>query len=282
MFLLLLGGSYSFAQNNPIFFGGSGEGSSAESYAQTYADFRIGGIGDGHNYGSYAQTYADFRLGGVGDGHNFGSYAQNYTDMRKGGLGDGWASNVVPLQPLPLQLLSFTGKDIDGKHLLQWTTAAEVNTDYFLLEHTTQSSVSYAALGRVEAAGNSAGKQQYDFTNEHPKIGDNFYRLRMVDVGGKETFSNVVLLKVLKNGTGLLFYPNPTASVLNIELGTAIDNSPIHLEVYDMAGRRLATYDLEHNQQTQQLDVSKFATGNYVIRIQSGNSIETIKFSKVN
>lgn len=270
------------AQNNTIFFGGIGDGGSTGNYAQQFEDIRKGGTGDGAASVNYAQEFTDIRKGGMGDGSASNAYTQEYSDVRKGGIGDGWASNIIPLQPLPLTLLSFTGKDVDGSHQLTWQTTNESNTSYFILEYTTQSSVSYKALTRLEAAGNTTSSKEYSFVNRSPSIGDNFYRLKMVDIDGKETFSNVVLLKVLSNKTAILFYPNPTADVLNVVLGKSIDNSAVHLQIFDMAGKQIATHELKNDSKQFSLDVSQFTSGNYVIRIINNGNTDIIKFSKIN
>lgn len=261
--------------------GGTGDGNALGNYAQAYTDVHKGGIGDGNASGSYAQAYTDIRTGGLGDGNASGSYTQAYTDFRKGGGGDGWASNVLPMLPLPLTLLSFTGREAEnGVHLLQWQTVQEINTAYFDVEYTVNTAAAYRTIGTVAGTGNDAGKQDYSFINEHPQAGNNFYRLKMVDNDGKATYSNVVLLKVLASKAVLLVYPNPAASALNIRLANTCGNAAVDIEVYDMAGRIMTCQSLQSGNTTISLDVSHYAAGNYVIKIKNNGSEDTVKFVK--
>jgi hypothetical protein len=70
---------------------------------------------------------------------------------------------------------------------------------------------------------------------------------------------------------GVIIYPNPASSVLNIENA---ENSSI--EIYDLLGRVILS---ENNiSLNKQLNVSSFSTGTYLIKITNGNQVKTDKF----
>jgi len=271
------------AQNNDIFYGGNGDGFAVADYAQYHAvTLFTGGAGDGHSSDNYAQTSVSTMFkGDSGDGHAKAGYGQSYTDFRTGGSGDGWASNMLPMMPLPLTLLSFTGKETEGKHLLEWKTAQEINIRSFELEHTVHSSNSFQKIGTVEAKGDSRTPQTYYFQNDHPIIGNNFYRLKMTDNDGKFSYSNIVLLKLFKNKSSILLYPNPTASALNIELGSNPDNSAVRLDVYDISGHAMSSYNLQHSNSKITIDTQRLPAGTYTIRIMNNGETEVLKFVKI-
>jgi len=56
----------------------------------------------------------------------------------------------------------------------RWQTASESNTGYFEIWRS-QDPLSFAALGRVDAAGNSSRLLNYSFTDDHPLAGDSYY-----------------------------------------------------------------------------------------------------------
>jgi len=294
------------AQNNDIFYGGSGDGHALNNYAQisiatmfkgdvgdghtvaNYAQYHsstlfAGGTGDGHAVYNYAQIFitAMFK-GDVGDGHSVAYYGQNYSDFRTGGAGDGWASNMLPMMPLPLTLLSFTGKEMNGKHLLEWETAQETNIRYFELEHTVHTSNSFQKIGKITAKGNKGTSQVYNFQNDYPAVGNNFYRLKLTDHDGKFSYSNIVLLKLFKNKSSILLYPNPTASALNIVLGSNPDNSAIRLEVYSISGHLMSSHDLQHKDSKITIDTHRLPAGTYTIRILNNGETDVLKFVKAN
>lgn len=72
----------------------------------------------------------------------------------------------------------------------------------------------------------------------------------------------------------LILYPNPTKSVLN--LNSLEDLSDSIFTVFDMNGRRVLNSKLNSNT----IDVSGLSSGNYILRLMSGNSIKSQKFIK--
>tara|TARA_R110000787_G_scaffold96415_1_gene199717 strand:+ start:24403 stop:26097 length:1695 start_codon:yes stop_codon:yes gene_type:complete len=70
---------------------------------------------------------------------------------------------------------------------------------------------------------------------------------------------------------GVIIYPNPASSVLNIENA---ENSSI--EIYDLLGRVILS---ENNiSLNKQLNVSSFSTGTYLIKISNNGQVKTDKF----
>lgn len=72
----------------------------------------------------------------------------------------------------------------------------------------------------------------------------------------------------------LILYPNPTSTVLN--LNTSENLSDTVFTIFDMNGKRVMNSKLNSNT----IDVSGLSTGNYILRLMSGNSIKNQKFIK--
>ncbi|MBK6821227.1 MAG: T9SS type A sorting domain-containing protein [Bacteroidetes bacterium] len=326
MFLfILLNAPLVYGQNNAIFYGGSGDGWSKNSFLQSSnTTLNHGGVGDGWHANSSLQasnttlnhggggdgwsavnylqaSNTTMNHGGVGDGYSLNNFMPNVITpsyfgsdgdgwaknnhlpvlnqiLYKGGEGDGWASNVIPLGPLPVTLLSFNGKDINGTHLLDWTTSMEINSSHFVVEHAVDASL-YRELGMVNAAGNSSTERNYSFVNAKPVMGNNYYRLKMVDIDQKYKYSNVILLKLLKDHTSMMVYPNPTANYLNVEINGMALGTPLQIEVLDAGGKILKFETIHVNQQAYSLDVSAYANGLYFLKIKGDSFAELVKFS---
>lgn len=315
-----------YAQNNPIFFGGSGDGFVAAGYVQPTNDVLInrGGIGDGYAVATYAQAVVNHFRGGNGDGYVtastgsptadkiffggdadgiasatsgspsvdkifFGGFADGIASgttgnpgvdrIFYGGRGDGWSSTYYLIIPLPLNLLSFTGRQQDGRHVLNWETVQEKQTDHFELERSATAN-NFRALGNVSAAGNASDKRTYGYIDEKPLRGDNFYRLKMVDVDGKSSYSSIVLLRLLQDNSVLKVFPNPAASVLNIEWSGKDDASEVLVDIYDASARLVGRKILKADQKLFRVDVASLAAGVYSIRIINQNEISVVKFIK--
>jgi Domain of unknown function (DUF5122) beta-propeller len=115
---------------------------------------------------------------------------------------------------LPVELLSFSGKNTEGGNHLTWETANEVNNKGFQVERQQATGDSWETLGFVAAKGKSAN---YTFTDDYRLSSVAYYRLRQIDNEGKETLSKVIAITQTGKGKGLVVYPNPVSNVLTVE-----------------------------------------------------------------
>lgn len=322
---LILFGHIAAAQNNPIFFGGIGDGYNRQRYGQLHADtvFCHGGNGDGFSRSGYLPQVALHTTGGSGDGYAGKSYTPVITQVTTGGTGDGygsiatglpasdrifyggnsdgwsagkmaapaadpiffggagdgWSSDYLLLSPLPLTLLSFDGREQGAANILHWRTASEINTAYFVLERSATAR-QFTPVGTVNATGNTHGESDYSFTDAAPLDDNNFYRLKMTDADGKFTYSNIVLLKRLRNQAVLTVYPNPAAAILYIKWSGAVQDNELVVDVYDASARLVKRKVMRKDNNTLQLDVQPLAAGTYTIRIADGKQISVVRFVK--
>lgn len=75
----------------------------------------------------------------------------------------------------------------------------------------------------------------------------------------------------------LKIYPNPSNSLLNIELQNEISNGTI--EIYDLLGKQIFQQNITSNS-ILPIDVANWNTGVYIIKIASENSLKTQRFVK--
>jgi hypothetical protein len=119
---------------------------------------------------------------------------------------------------LPLELVSFTGEKDEETTLLSWQTATEVNVSHFVILRSTDEDSEWKEIGSVGAVGNSQHLISYDFVDDSPAQGNNYYRLKSVDLDGTFTLSHLVAVHFdLK--TPLTVYPNPATAgeALNVK-----------------------------------------------------------------
>ena len=84
---------------------------------------------------------------------------------------------------MPIELIDFTGTDLEGNVLLNWTTATEINSDYFILAHSTDG-VYFSEFENIDAAGNSTQPINYEGIHREAENGVNYYKLIGVDFDG--------------------------------------------------------------------------------------------------
>ena len=86
---------------------------------------------------------------------------------------------------LPVELISFDGIQTPKGNLLIWKTYTEHNSDYYLIEHSTNGEFDEnSVIGRIDAAGNSNEVFAYAFTDSTPPSIINYYKLIQVDING--------------------------------------------------------------------------------------------------
>jgi len=169
--------------------------------------------------------------------------------------------------PLPVELISFSGERNNENVSLYWTTASETNNDFFEIQRSVNS-VDFYATSKVQGAGNSNKKINYYYTelNDDSKL--YYYRLKQVDFDGKYSFSNIIA--IAGNSTkNITVYPNPSfgnITIRNIEPFQVIS-------IINSSGQILQ--QLVSTSENLNLNLGKWGNGIYYISIQGGNNVKT-------
>jgi len=139
--------------------------------------------------------------------------------------------------PLPVELLSFTAEESADEVLLNWITASEIQSQYFMVEKTSDF-VHFSEVTKVAAAGNSNEILHYSATDNNPFSGESYYRLRQVDFDGQEHFSQFEAVTFGEFAQlSAVVYPVPArVGDINIRL-TNISGKTLYVEMNDFTGR---------------------------------------------
>jgi hypothetical protein len=180
---------------------------------------------------------------------------------------------------LPTQVTSFTGNiTSDDKAILRWTANNE-STNHFVLERSANGT-DYQPVA-VIFSDSTAGLHSYSYTDAG-YFANAFYRLKLVDVNGHTSYSQVVIIK--KNITNFAIYPSTAATVLHYSI-TAKQPAAALVQIMNAAGQTVITQkdQLYQGVNAQTLDVSKLPAGSYFLRfsIPANNSCFVQKFNKL-
>lgn len=186
--------------------------------------------------------------------------------------GGGGAATAIPTILLPVQWLHFTGETDTKVNYLNWATESEQNSSVFNIQRSVDG-INFETIGSVTAQGNSSTTHHYSFDDEHPFKGINYYRLALVDLDGKVTYSKTIQLVIPDDNLGYSFYPNPTYDVVNYQY-EATEKEPLEIEVIDVYGRTLSktTVTTEVGLNKIPVDLSPYVVGSYMIRVHHLNS----------
>ncbi|MEZ4959119.1 MAG: T9SS type A sorting domain-containing protein [Saprospiraceae bacterium] len=179
--------------------------------------------------------------------------------------------------PLPIELLDFRANSTGATVMLTWRTASERNNAYFDLERSTDGRT-WAALGRVGGSGTTLQPQEYNFRDDQPLPGLNYYRLRQMDFDGAYAYSGIVVVNLGLATHAARFYPNPVVDELYLVLPIESEGTAFHARIYSLDGKRVPTPTLAGSR----LDVSGLQPGVYLLKLeQEGKGIILVnKFVK--
>jgi len=169
---------------------------------------------------------------------------------------------------LPLTLLQFTASHQQGGNLLQWSTAAEINTASFVIERSSNGTA-FSEAGTV-AASSTTGNHSYRFEDKNYFTGKVYYRLRMTDRDGHYTYSKILALSSGNPITELSVYPNPVHATATVVFTTNIAGK-YTVRVTDMGGKTIKTLTLSFvsGANLVSVDMSGYNSGNYLVTVQS-------------
>lgn len=167
--------------------------------------------------------------------------------------------------PLPVNLSSFEVRK-DGKEaVLEWETNKEFNNKGFVVQRSDDSK-DWKDLGWIDAQ-STVNQQElsfaYSYVDRKPLTGQNYYRLKQVDVDMHFTLSKIRSLFFHKEAQGIRVHPNPAKTYATIE-GL---NGNYKLRLVDIMGRVILEENIS-NKDTYRLDISKLANGTYAIGLQ--------------
>jgi CotH kinase protein/Lamin Tail Domain/Secretion system C-terminal sorting domain len=181
-----------------------------------------------------------------------------------------WTTSVQPLAgvTLPVTFLSFGGRIRNSMIELQWQTENETDNLLFDIERSNDSRNFYK-IGEVPGMGNSNTAGTYHFNDLQPLFEANYYRLKQVDISGRLTYSNVILMRH-SNEQELAIYPNPVTTKL---LVTGVNGTNNVYAIKNSVGQIVMSGFLSEN---NTIDVTKLKSGLYYIT--TGNAV--LKFVK--
>jgi len=146
--------------------------------------------------------------------------------------------------PLPVELVDYQGMASDDGVELNWSTASELNNQYYTVYNSTDG-YSWKQLTRIKGAGTTTSYNAYDFVDKAPANGQNYYKLTQTDENGHETEQGVVGVEVVRENTGFAtVFPNPSADGTISMRVVSSDDTPVIITVTDEFGRVVTTMQL--------------------------------------
>ena len=138
--------------------------------------------------------------------------------------------------PLPLTLINFSAKYTGSYTTLTWKTVDEHDVDQFIIERSDDATHFYS-IGQLPAR-NSGNSEIYSTTDNGHINHVAYYRLRMVDIDGREKLSKIVAITLLTNDNNLALIENPVRNKIAL-LASENINGSFNYRVTNMSGQIL-------------------------------------------
>lgn len=177
---------------------------------------------------------------------------------------------------LSMEWLDFTASLAKNQQTyLQWTTANEQAVAFYAVQRSSDGK-NWEDIGEVTA--HNRERNTYQFVDEKPQLGTNYYRIEQVAEDGTFSYSNVKNIRLNAVAGTLEIYPNPTAGQTNIAYQIT-QRTAVTLSVYDLNGREVAQPIQQEMQEggnyQMTIDLAQQPAGMYFILLQTNAGIIT-------
>lgn len=186
--------------------------------------------------------------------------------------------------PVPVTLSLFTANLLDESYAkVDWTTSMEINCSRFVVQRSYDGN-KFTDVETV--AGNGTTNLMHSYS-----VNDNiysftgavvYYRLKQIDLDGKEIYSNIISLKIKKANQSANISPNPFKNLININFEW---NKPevVLVKIFSVQGKKVFFKKIVANKGKNFLKIdnlSNFPSGNYFLQLVSSSQKIIQKITK--
>lgn len=191
-------------------------------------------------------------------------------------------NNFTLPSTLPVSLLSFQANLKEKHALLNWTTTNHYNFSHFVIEKSVDAR-SFKEAAIVFAPETTSSENNFSYKDNLQNSTDKtiYYRLKMVDVDGKSSYSETRMLRLTEEHTvQISTFPNPATNEVRVMIPNDWQEKMLTYEIYSNTGLLVQRYQTKHASQVQQLNVQALSTGNYILKVHNGINTSFSKFIK--
>ncbi|MEJ2196703.1 MAG: T9SS type A sorting domain-containing protein [Ignavibacteriaceae bacterium] len=189
----------------------------------------------------------------------------------------GWASGhlgtiISTVNPVPVELTSFTAIAYENSVTLNWQTATETNNSGFEIQ---RKKAEWESIGFVNGEGTTTEENSYSFVDENLTAGKYQYRLKQIDYDGSFEYSKIVDVQVLSLTEYNLSqnYPNPFNPNTTIKYSIPV-GGVVKLTILNTIGEEIEILVNEYKSEGIHdviFNAENIPSGIYFYKIETGN-----------
>lgn len=204
-------------------------------------------------------------LTNIGDGYSFDITADTAT---KGDNRFELVMRANSTTVLPVDLSNFSAQlQANNQVVVSWLSSTEVNLASYQVQRSMDG-INFSTVATVAPKGASNYQVSEDISNTNlPNT--IYYRLETIDKDGSKSYSSIATVAFANNAKMRLnIYPNPVTATLKAQV-TTLKAGAATITVTDVQGKILVKQTSQLALGTSQVavDISNFASGNYLLRI---------------
>jgi len=169
--------------------------------------------------------------------------------------------------PLPVKLISFDGRSTGTGVFLTWKTAAQTGNTQFNLQRSKDTRV----WETIEQTTNTAQLegQTYQYTDENPVSGTNYYRIQEVETDGGISYSKIIGLKAANLQDDISISPNP-GSGNQIQINGIDNASDWNLTILNALSQQVLNSELN----STKVELPSMPAGMYYVQLTNNTTKE--------
>jgi hypothetical protein len=181
---------------------------------------------------------------------------------------------------LPVDWISQSATKLNDEQIkVTWITANEVNNNYFEVQRSNDGE-NFKTLTKVNSTGASSGLNVYEYIDREVSSGLFYYRIRQVDLDGKESYSALFSTMIVSDNVEWKLYPNPSTTYFNLESNHS-DTKLYEAYVINSLGQVVEIIEISPLVTAQSYQFgSLLPTGSYILRLLGNNYVKNISFVK--
>lgn len=183
--------------------------------------------------------------------------------------------------PLPVELISFTGEAKETYNLLEWQTSSEINNSGFDIEKSTDGAL-FEKAGFITGNGTAITTHQYFFKDKEITSAVGYYRLKQIDFNGQYKYSSIILIKRKDNDDFIKnIFPNPFHDHIVVE-GNDANTKNVKVTLFDRTGKKVFEQLFSSLSEHLEINISRpdLSNGIYFICLQNEKFYMTRKLIK--
>lgn len=178
--------------------------------------------------------------------------------------------------PLPAKFSAFTVKRVGTVGQLDWTTLVESYNSSFDIERSSDG-MNFTKVGSVAGKGSSENVSNYQYSD--PLLGVNgrivYYRLKLTDISGNGSYTQILPLNLDVANAGLIVYPNPFSSGIKV-LFHSLKAGMVTVKVSSITGQAVNTREVkvqEGDNVIELSDLQSLKPGSFMLQVITDDNV---------